>query len=306
MKLRILFFFSVYLLFTTVVFADSMGQGANWNPVSIGPMTTWIAPVQAKGQLSVQPFVFYNRIRGEFDSQGHYTSLPKGNSQNQFQQQLFTEYGITDKLEIDAQTVYQENDVTQAGEKAHDHGFGDSFVYTRYQFLDDKGWVPTTTGLLQLKMPTGKYQHEDPNKLGTDLMGAAADSGSWSPGIGINLSKKLRPFMVYADLIGSFPQSVDINGNRTHYSNYINGDAAIEYFLPKGFNVMMELNNLSQGDKRVNGAMVPDSNVRSLSLAPGVGWSNDRIQMLIEYQRTMWGVNQFASDTMAITFTYAF
>jgi hypothetical protein len=183
---------------------------------------------------------------------------------------------------------------------------GDSYLWTRYQFLDDKGWVPTTTGILQLKVPTGKYQHEDPSKLGTDLMGTNTGGGSWDPGVGINFSKKLKPFMVHADLIESFPQRVDIDGDETKFAEYLHYDAAVEYFLPKGFSLMMELNGLTQGDKRVSGAMIPDSDVNSLTFAPGIGWSNDKIQTMIAYQRILVGTNTVANDSIVATFVYTF
>jgi hypothetical protein len=291
------------LLLLSPVLADDQSE---WNPSSAGPITTWTAPVVGKGQLAVQPFVFYNRTRGNFNEDGHYVPLPKGDKESQFQQQLFAQYGITDKWELDAQTVYQENYVTDEGVKSHENGFGDSYLFTRYELIEDKGWLPTVTGLLQLKMPTGKYQHEDPDKDGADLMGAGTGGGSWDPGVGINLTKKLKPFLVHADLIASFPQQVRVDGDKTQYGNYINCDVAVEYFLPKGFSLMMELNGLTQGDKRINGAMVPDSDTGSLTFAPGIGWSNDRIQTLIAYQRTLLGTNVAANDSIVATFVYTF
>ncbi len=291
------------LLLLPPAFADDQSE---WNPSSAGPITTWTAPVVGKGQLAVQPFVFYNRTRGEFNEDGHYVPLPGGDKKFQFQQQLFSQYGITDKWEFDAQTVYQENYITDEGVKSHENGFGDSYLFTRYELIEDKGWLPTATGLLQLKMPTGKYQHEDPDKDGADLMGASTGGGSWDPGVGINLTKKLKPFLLHADLIASFPQQVRVDGDKTQYGNYVNCDAAAEYFLPKGFNLMMELNGLLQGDKRVNGGMVPDSNTNSLAIASGVGWSNDRVQMLIAYQRTLLGTNVDANDSIVATFVYTF
>jgi hypothetical protein len=293
----------VLLLLISPVFAD---EEAQWNPPSVGPIATLTAPTVGKGKLAVQPSVFYNRTRGEFNDDGHYVPLPKGDKESQFQQEISAQYGITDKWEFDAQTVYQENYMTQGGIKAHDEGFGDSYLFTRYEFIEDKGWFPTTTGLLQIKMPTGKYQHEDPNKLGADLMGATTGGGSWDPGVGINLTKKLKPFIAHADFIASFPQQVRINENKTQYGNYFNCDAAVEYFLPKGFNLMMEVNGLLQGDKRLNGGMVSDSGTDSLTFAPGIGWSNDRIQLLIAYQRTLLGTNVDANDSIVATFVYSF
>ena len=293
----------VLLLLISPVFADEKGE---WNPPSAGPVVTWTADTVGQGKLAVQPFTFYNRTRGDFNDDGHYFSLPKGDKESQFQQQISAQYGITDKWEFDTEMVYQENYITQGGIKAHDEGFGDSYLFTRYELIEEKGWMPTATGLLQLKIPTGKYQHEDPNKLGTDLMGATTGGGSWDPGIGINLTKKLKPFIVYADVIASFPQQVRVNEDKTRYGNYLNCDAAVEYFLPKGFNLMMEVNGLSQTDKKVNGGMIPDSDTASLVFSPGIGWSNDRIQTLIAYQRTLLGTNVDANDSIVATFIYTF
>lgn len=290
-------------LLQSPVFADSADD---WNPPSAGPVTTWTAPVQGKGQLAIQLYAIYNITRGNFNDEGHYVPLSDGDKQSQFQQQILAKCGITDKWEFDGQMVYQENYITDEGVKAHESGLGDSYLFTRYQFLDDKGWVPTTTGILQLKMPTGKYQHEDPDKDGADLMGASTGGGSWDPGVGINFSKKLKPFMVHADLIESFPQEVHIDGDETKFAEYLHYDAAVEYFLTKGFSLMMELNGLAQGDKRVNGGMVPDSDTKSLIFAPGIGWSNDKIQTLIAYQRVIWGTNAAANDSIVATFVYTF
>jgi hypothetical protein len=290
-------------LLQSSVFADGADD---WNPPSVGPITTWTAPVQNKGKLAVQPYFIDNITRGNFNSEGHYVPLPDGDKQSQFQQQILARYGITDKWELDGQMVYQENYITDEGVKSHENGLGDSYLFTRYEFLDDKGWIPTTTGILQLKVPTGKYQHENSDKDGADLMGASTGGGSWDPGVGINFSKRLKPFMVHADLIESFPQEVHIDGDKTQFGDYLHYDAAVEYFLPKGFSLMMELNGLTQGDKRVNGGMVPDSDTGSLTFAPGIGWSNDKIQTMIAYQRVLLGTNIAANDSIIATFVYTF
>lgn len=76
----------------------------------------------------IQPFSFYNRTRGTFDSDGNYNSLPDDDKKYQFQQQLFLQYGLTDRFEIDGQVVYQENFAQQGGGDAHSNGFGDSYL----------------------------------------------------------------------------------------------------------------------------------------------------------------------------------
>jgi hypothetical protein len=273
-----------------------------WNPPSAGSITTWTAPLCGKGALVIQPFFFYSHTRGEFDSTGHYNAFPKDDEEYQFQQQLFLQFGIIDRLEIDALAVYQENYISVGRVKKHASGFGDSFLFLRYCALEEKRWLPHITALLQLKMPTGKYQHEDSEKLGADIMG----TGSWDPGFGLIVTKKLKPFIFHADVIYSFPQRVRINGIKTWYANYLNCDFAVEYFLSKGFNLMVEANAFFQGDIKEDGVRIPNSNVKYLIISPAIGWSCDKFQILLGYQRVVMGTNTDANDSVAITCVYTF
>ncbi|MDP2928130.1 MAG: transporter [Candidatus Omnitrophota bacterium] len=279
---------------------DSMAQ--EWNPSSAGTVTTWTAPLCGKGKFVIQPFLFYNRTRGNFDSDGKDHGLAKGDKKYQYQEQLFMQYGITDRLEIDAQAVYQENYIKQEGLSAHKNGFGDSYLFLRYCALEEKGWLPHLTGLLQLRIPTGKYQHLNPDKLETDSMG----NGSWDPGFGFNLTKKLKPFIFHADAIFSFSQKVMIDGVKTRYASYANYDFGVEYFLPKGFNLMLEANGYLQGDTWQDGQRTASTAINYLTISPGVGWSCDKVQLLLAYQRVVLGTNTDANDSIVLTGVYTF
>jgi hypothetical protein len=273
-----------------------------WNPVSAGPITTWTAPLCGKGTFVIQPFFFYNHARGTFNSEGHYKTLPNGEDKHQYQEQLFMQYGITDRLEIDAQAVYQENYAKRNDSKAHENGFGDSYLFLRYCALEERGWFPHVAGVLQVKAPTGKYQHLDLNKLETDSMG----TGSWDPGFGLILTKKLKPFIFHADAVYSFPQQTRIDAVKTHYANYLSYDFGVEYFLPKGFNLLLETNGFLQGDTKENGTRTFNSDTKYLIISPGIGWSCDKLQTLLAYQRTIIGTNTDANDSVVLTCVYAF
>ncbi|OGW78057.1 MAG: hypothetical protein A3I73_05045 [Omnitrophica bacterium RIFCSPLOWO2_02_FULL_45_16] len=277
-----------------------------WNPVSAGPITTWTAPLCGKGKFVIQPFFFYNRTRGSFDSDGHYKSLPDGDWKYQFQEQLFAQLGLTDRLEIDGQTVYQQNYIKQDDAKAHSSGFGDSYLFLRYCAFEENDWLPHMTGLFQLKMPTGKYQKSNPDKLGTDLMGTATGGGSWDPGLGINLTKKLNPFIFHADIAYSYPHLARVDGAKTIYGRYLTWDFGVECFLPKGLNLMIETNCILQGDRRQDGDSIPSSGIKYFNMSPGIGWSNDKIQTLLAYQRVMTGTNTDANDSVIFTLVYTF
>ena len=294
------------LKFIDCLFGSDEMDKVEWNPVSAGPVTTWTAPICGKGKFAIQPFFFYNRTRGSFDSDGHYESLPDGDWKYQFQEQLFAQLGLTDRLEIYSQTVYQQNYIKQDDAKAHSSGFGDSYLFLRYCEFEENDWSPHITGLFQLKMPTGKYQKANPDKLGTDLMGATTGGGSWDLGFGVNLTKKLKPFIFHADIAYSYPQLARVDGVKTIYGRYITWDFGVECFLPKGFNLMVEGNILSQGDKRQDGDRIPSSDIKYFTFVPGIGWSNDKIQTLLAYQRVMTGATTDANDSIVFTFICTF
>ena len=277
-----------------------------WNPISAGPLTTWTAPLCGKGKFIIQPFLFYNRTRGTFNTDGRYDSLPADDRKFQFQEQLFAQYGLTDRLEIDTQGVYQENYAKQGDRKAHSNGFGDSYLFLRYCALEEETWLPHITGIFQLKLPTGKYQKADPNKLGTDLMGAGSGGGSYDFGGGINLSKKLKPFVAHADFIYGVPQERKIDTVKTRYGRYLNYDFGIEYFMAAGVNLSFELNGFLQADKKQNREKIPATDTAYLNLSPGIGWSNQKIQTLLGYQRILSGTNTDANDAVVFTCVYTF
>jgi hypothetical protein len=295
-----------FLLLTNFYSGFIYAEGEAWDPSSAGPVTSWTAPLCGKGKFVVQPFFFYNRARGSFDSKGKYSFLAQGDKKYQYQEQLFAQYGITDRLEIDGQMVYQENYTKLNGVSAHASGLGDSYAFLRYCFLEEEGWKPLIAGLFQLKIPTGKYQHEDSSRLGTDLMGATSGGGSWDHGLGVILTKHLKPFILHADVLYSIPQSVKVNGTSTRYADYVNVDVGVEYFLAKGFNLMFEVNGFFQGDRKEAGLKTTDTDIHTVTLSPGIGWSDDKIQFLLAYQRVVSGVNADANDSAVLTCVYTF
>lgn len=289
------------------VFCSDEMDKVEWNPISAGPVTTWTAPICAQGKFVIQPFLFYNRTRGTFDGEGQYKSFKNKDKKSQYQQQLFAQYGLADRLEIDGQTVYQKNLRRKDGYSVEAHGFGDSYIFSRYCIIEERGRLAHTSILFQLKLPTGKYQRADMEKLDTDLMGATSGGGSYDHGYGFNLSKKIRPFVLHADFIYNFPIEARIGGLKTRYANYINYDFGLEYFLPKGFNFMFECNGFMQGDKNADGELVPSSDIKYLNVAGGIGWCpSENIQALIAYQRTLAGTNSDVNDSFVFTFVHTF
>ena len=97
-----------------------------------------------------------------------------------------------------------------------------------------------------------------------------------------------------------------VDGVKTGYANYLNYDFGFEYFLPRGLNLMLEANGFLQGDKREDGAKTPTSDIKYLIVAPGIGWSNGKVQTLLTYQRVVTGTNTDANGAMVLTCVYTF
>lgn len=295
----VIFTLGFIFLNTNSVFSE---EPQEWSPYSVGPVIGWRAMVCGKRKLAVQPYFFYNRVRGVFDGEGNSNSLPEGDKNYQYQEDLFFQYGVTKRFEASLYLDYQQNYIKQGDLKAHSNGIGDTDLFLRYCFTEEKGWLPYITGLFRLGMPTGKYQHADPNKLGTDLMG----NGSWDPGCGLIMTKKLKPFMISADASYAFPQRVKIDDVKTKYNTYSRYNFEVEYFLPKGFNLMFELNGFLQGDTKQDSIRTPSSSTKYLIVSPSIGWSNSKIQTLLAYQRVVVGTNVDAADSAVFTFVYTF
>jgi hypothetical protein len=300
--------FCAFAIFADVIFADQQSDKTkeDWSPISVGPIVTDTGVVCVRNQLIVQPYFFYNRARGSFNDDGSYKSYINKDKKSQYQEQLLLQYGITDRLQVDGQGVYQQNLKEVNGQNAESTGFGDSYLTLHYRFLEDKLYMPQVAGFFQLKIPTGKFQKADEGKLGTDLMGAITGGGSYEHSYGVTLTKKMKPFVFYADAIYNFPIARSVNDVNTKYGFYTNYDASVEYFLPKGFSLMLEINGLWQGDRRGNGALVPGSDQYSLVLGTGIGWSCKRVQTLLAYQRTLAGTNVDVNDSLVFTFACPF
>lgn len=277
-----------------------------WCPPSAGPIVTWTAPVCNKGELVVQPFFYFNRTRGVFNKESNYKSYKNKDKKWQWQEQLFLQYGLTDRWEIDAQGTYQQNIRQIDGSSAQSSGFGDTYIYSAYCLHEEKGWLPCIAAWFQLKIPTGKYQKLDGARLGTDNMGTNNIEGSYDHGYGFNITKKIKPFIIHMDAIWNFPMLTRIDGVKTEYGTYAKYDLGMEYFFYKGFNLMFELNSFVKGDKREDGNYIPSSNVNYLNISPGIGWSNEKIQTLLAYQRTVAGTNTDVNDSIIFTFVCTF
>jgi hypothetical protein len=245
--------------------------------------------------------VFYNQSIGSYNGAGQFVSLPSGYSKNQFQEQLYLRYTLHQRFDLAVQFSYFETSATQGNMKAYSTEPGDTLLLLRYAMTEEYP-VPLWTGIFQLKVPTGKYEHGDASLLSTDLTG----NGSWDIGAGAVASVKMKPAILHADLVYNQPLPVVIDTVNTTYGGYLNYDLAWEYFVDYGFNLEVEFNGVYQaaGSPTVNSPDGSESNL--IILSPGLGWSNRTIQTMIGYALPILGLNASAQTSAVFCFRYDF
>ncbi len=276
-----------------------------WEPITPGPFVTYTAPLIKKNAFAVQPLYFFNIARGIFDGDGHYSSLPSKDYMYQQLIQLYTQYGLTECIEINAQPSWQINYAKDEGVSAQSAGFADFLMNIRYCGIDETTWVPRITGLFQVKLPTGKYEKPDEGKLLTDITG----TGSTDYTYGLSFTKGVYPIrtVFHLDLLlTNVPSPVKIDGVKTIFSNTYIVNGAFEWIFYKDFNLLGELLWQTQGNRRLNGDRTPDTGWGSLIFSTGIGYSKENWQALVGYQRTLTGTNTNANDTVAGTVIITF
>ncbi len=260
------------------------------------------APLTAANHLTLQPILFFAFQRGAFDSQSRESALD-GSSQS-LSLNLFTEYGFGDSFAGGIQLSLFHNRRAIRGEEASTTALGDGLLFARYALpIPRKEAVPELSLLAQIKLPMGKADGMDARKLGTDAMG----NGSWEGTVGVNLTEYLRPVVINADLFFNLPFQTQLGGVRNRSGPAFLWTASFEFPLalpvwPHRWGVMAELNGRFQGDTSVAGRVVPDTQVRELTVGAGLEVIfSDEVQLLIGYQRTLWGTNIPAVDVLGLT-----
>ena len=275
---------------------------AEWSPISVGPVTAWTAPLCACKSGYVIPRFYFTKFKKFYDNDGDKHSIGDDSELTQQQQMIFAAYGLASKLELNAQVALVENHADFGDESASSTGWADSYLALRYCLQEEKEATPCLTGMVQLKLPTGKYQDAAAGKLDTDLTG----TGSTDLGIGLVATKKIKPAILHADLSVFHPFKTTVDSVKVQYGNWVTYDLAAEYFLVNGVNFLAELNGFWQGKEKDDGVTVDESDVTYLQLAPGLGYGYENYAVSLVYQLPLAGKNTLINETWVLNFLYSF
>lgn len=131
-------------------------------------------------------------------------------------------------------------------------------------------------------------------------------TGSTDFTFGFNLTKGFKPLLLHAGLLYTISAPCKIDNVKTRYGDKFEYNIATEVVIYEQFNWMMEFNGVLQNDTSVDGHRLEDSQIQGLIMGTGFGYSTEKWQILLGYQRTLIGENADANDSFALTFLLCF
>lgn len=298
-----LFALGVVLVWLVIATGNLLATNeAEWAPTSIGPVTTWTAPLCGEKNWYAIPRFYFTNFKKQYDNNGDQQSVGDDTNLTQQQQIIFAAYGLNDKLELNMQVALVENHATIADQTANSTGWADSYLVLRDCLMMEQDKAPCLTAMIQLKLPTGKYAHATADKLNTDITG----TGSTDLGVGLVATKKIKPVILHGDLSVFHPFEVTADAVKVQYGDWVTYDLGAEYFIKNSVNFIIEMNGFWQGQEENDGATVDETDVTYLQLAPGLGYTYKSFTTLLVYQLPWSGKNALINETWVVNFLVSF
>lgn len=287
-KFNAIFLLAIALIPTHLLLSDGEIENRPWYA---GTLLAFYPTNAAPGHLSIQPYLFATNKYGIYNRRW---SLESRKNINEVDLLLALETGITKWLDVSLyiDTTYErfnkKNSVT----------YGDTRVFLGFQIsIDKKGtWIPDVRFLLGESFPTGKYDHLNLQKGGSDANG----TGAFQTSI-VFITQKIfhvfpcHPFNVNLNLIFALPVRTEVSGLSVYGGgkgtkgtiqpgNTFIANLGYEFCFNQnwewGIDFRYEHDNKSTFKNRQDDATIPKAGrpaAESFSIAPSLGynWSQD-------------------------------
>lgn len=258
----------------------------SWNPLSHGPMLISSPDIQPRGQWYARPLIFSqigtssfgNRFETVFDADPGPVHLYS--AQLPFFQ---TAYGLTDHVELGAQTSFTAFWAREDGKSTNDAGWGDTSFSVKYRPIvqDPDSWVPTINWFNQVAIPTGKWAGTDKPPGGFSPIGRFPSTrfGEVSFTTGLSFRKNTRPFRWSGGVFYTYsaPGLKNERGEATYSGDLINTRLVFEHILndKRGFGYSLEFVTLHGLTSRLDGHTLNAGRTNGFSLVgvePSIQW----------------------------------
>jgi hypothetical protein len=285
-------------------------------PSTFGPIVTDTAIPIEKGKFALQPTFGLSFTTNNFSPSWRRISA-EGDFKS-FGMSLKLTYGLWNNLEVYAVIPYIHNWANNVqepgprGERAADFGgLGDINLTFKYRLVEETEVAPTVSAIFSPTFPSGHFRHLNPGRLGTDAIGG----GTYAFTTGFNVSKYLKPFILYGNLwytmqTDNTTVGVDADDNpihnRNHPRDYVTVNLAAEYPITKKWVALVELTSNWDAGRLIG----PKANVAPtalLSILPGIEYmATDKFSLALGVQIDLAGKDTTANITPLVSMVYAF
>jgi hypothetical protein len=203
-------------------------------------------------------------------------------------------------------------------------GLGDINLTFKYRLVEETETRPTVTALFATDFPTGHFRHINPGRLGTDELGG----GAYVFTSGLNLSKYLKPFIVYAnfwysmqtaystredrpflfrDNTGNLVEGDPVPGQVRNYPrDFVTVNLAAEYPITEKWVALLELTSFWDGGRLFgHKANLPPGAL--ISVMPGIEYmATDKFSLALGLNLDLAGKNSDTALTPLLSMVYAF
>jgi hypothetical protein len=200
-------------------------------------------------------------IMGAFGAGGGYAGNGVGNSEWDFEQDLFGVARVLGRGQMSLLIPFIETRQAIAGSGDAGGGIGDIVVSARYDFLNagERRSIPGLALLLGLVVPTG-----------TPLESAATPAGMTGQGtyqgsVGFAVEQAYEPYFVTVNVLGTLHTSRNVSGVHESFAPALTGIASGGRVLPHGATVGAFFSAMKQGDNSEDGARISDSDLLLLT-----------------------------------------
>jgi hypothetical protein len=296
---------------------------------TFGPIITDTAVPLDKGKFTVQPTFGLGFVTNNLTQSWRRVS-PGGNFKTFGMDWKFT-YGLMKNMEVFVVVPYVNNwadraqEVGPNGERSASFGgLGDVSLTMKYQVWEEGPENPAVTALFATGCPTGHFRHLNPGRLDTDILGG----GAYAFTTGLNASKCLKPFILYANLwytmqtaysnredrTGTFHDQdgnlVEDNSESTLIRNYprdyVTVNLAAEYIITPKWIALLEMTSTWDAGRLI-GHQANVSPAARLSTVPGIEYmATDKFSLALGVQIDLVGKNSGANITPLLSLAYTF
>jgi hypothetical protein len=276
-------------------------------PATFGPIITDTAIPIEKGTFVFQPIFGFSFINSAFND--NWRRASSGGSLQSFSMTWTLLYGLAENLEVYAIIPYVYNwvgNVTEQGPNgetsANSGGLSDVNLTLKYRLVQETETLPTVSAIFSTTFPTGKFKNLNPSALNTDVLGGGAYV--FTPGF--NVSKYIKPFIVYGNLWYSMPTSFTDDAGKAYPGDFVIVNLAAEYPITKKWIALIELNSFwSSG--RLFGPKTTLPRESLLSILPAIEYiATDKFSLALGLSIALVGNNSYAAISPLLSMAYAF